>query len=56
MNSIWLNNLLQELYSTTHQLELFKENPAQKLYRRLGYKPIAQDEYLIRMEKLLEAN
>jgi ribosomal protein S18 acetylase RimI-like enzyme len=37
-------------------LSVFKENPAQRLYQRLGYKPIAQDEYLIRMEKVLEAN
>ncbi|MUL36526.1 GNAT family N-acetyltransferase [Gloeocapsopsis dulcis] len=37
-------------------LSVFKENPAQRLYRRLGYKLIAQDGYLIRMEKLLEAN
>ncbi|MES1021283.1 GNAT family N-acetyltransferase [Gloeocapsa sp. BRSZ] len=38
------------------QLSVFKENPAQRLYQRLGYKPIAEDEYLIRMEKLLEVN
>lgn len=35
------------------QLSVFKENPAQRLYQKLGYQPIAQDKYLIRMEKLL---
>lgn len=37
-------------------LSVFKENPTQRLYQKLGYKQIAQDEYLIRMEKLLETN
>lgn len=34
-------------------LSVFKENPAQLLYRKLGYTPIENDEYFIRMEKVL---
>lgn len=34
-------------------LRVFKENPAQLLYRKLEYKPIENDEYFIRMEKVL---
>lgn len=34
-------------------LSVFKENPAQSLYRKIGYTPIENDEYFIRMEKVL---
>jgi ribosomal protein S18 acetylase RimI-like enzyme len=34
-------------------LRVFKENPAQLLYRKLGYTPIENDEYFIRMERVL---
>lgn len=34
-------------------LSVFKENRAQLLYRKLGYTPIENDEYFIRMEKVL---
>jgi ribosomal protein S18 acetylase RimI-like enzyme len=34
-------------------LRVFKENPAQRLYRKLGYTLIDQDEHFIRMEKVL---
>lgn len=35
------------------RLSVFQENPAQKLYRRLGYTPIEEDKYITRMEKVL---
>ncbi|MDV2990447.1 MAG: hypothetical protein N4J56_000101 [Chroococcidiopsis sp. SAG 2025] len=36
------------------RLSVFKENTVQKLYRRLGYQLIDEDEYFIRMEKMLQ--
>jgi len=35
------------------RLSVFKENPAQMLYCRLGYTSIEEDEYFIRREKIL---
>jgi ribosomal protein S18 acetylase RimI-like enzyme len=35
------------------RLSVFKENPAQRLYCRLGYQMLEEDEHLIRMEKVL---
>jgi ribosomal protein S18 acetylase RimI-like enzyme len=36
------------------RLSVFKEIPAQRLYRRLGYQVLEEDEYFIRMENILQ--
>lgn len=49
----YIEGIAKSLNLRSIYLSVFKENPAQLLYRKLGYTPIENDEYLIRMEKVL---
>ncbi|MFP8966124.1 GNAT family N-acetyltransferase [Pokkaliibacter sp. CJK22405] len=51
LRTLWIAG---QINCRSYLLKVFKQNPAIRLYKRFGFKQIAEDEYLYTMERMIE--